>query len=151
MYLASSVDVGDVVPRHDFVKLPSFKLSKNASWIEESIIHGKRVSDLSHDSLCGSQNDKQCKDEREMLTVQLRRCIRLFCSGKDLSKDYVLEYHAKGFPKINGSRFEGENGAEATIHVECDVVRFQNEDGVFVRHSPLVKRIAPLCAQIYKD
>ena len=67
------------------------------------------------------------------------------------SNDYILEYHSNGAAMKGGSSSEVSVDADATIHIDEDVVRFQDCDGVFLRHSPLVSRLAPLCAQINTD
>ena len=139
MYLASYIDVSDIVPSHLYSGVPKFKNPKSSKLLKNSLINDIRLTDASLKNLEEIQSENLKIQEIEMLKKQLRRMIHFFVTDKDCEKDISVT--------VTSSNYEYKNQHS---DIEIDILR----NKVFCKTSksgscdlsPLVKRIALLCA-----
>ncbi len=149
-HLGTSLDLGDIVPTHDFEGLPSFKLPREAAAIEEVICGDKEVLALNLERLRESQHPDSAEEEKAALERQLRRMIHFLHTGEDSSEDFQLRLMASD-ERANDSAAHS-NGklaakAERTLITNGPHTHYLVEGMTYSRFSPMSARLAPLCAQ----
>lgn len=136
-FLASYVDVGDVVPTHDFSGLPPYRLPAAAATIEQVVCKGKSLQQMRYTELLEAAGDAAVAAEMNALKRQLRRVVWFLICGVEPRSDYVLKSGKVRDPEV-GEVIVELGGAEILVAIDGQVVR---------KRSRVIERLLPLIAQ----
>jgi hypothetical protein len=141
----ATLDVSDVVPAGNFAGLPKFKTPREATTLEQILIHERDVCDLNIERLRASQTPQSNERETSELARQLRRVVHFLMTGEDPPRDAALLVLV-GTPDANGGDEPAENGsASRKLILDSDRVVYHDGGRTFRRRSPMVARLAALC------
>lgn len=148
-HLGTSLDLRDVVPTHDFEGLPVFHLPNEAEAIEDIIVNGKDVIELNLARQMMSQDSASPEEERAALERQLRRIIHFLFTGEDSPADLPLLLAKADKTNEGEFQFQGslENGEARELEVTGSNVSYRAAGKTYERYSPMIARLALLCAQ----
>ncbi len=138
--LGCSVDIGDVVPHSDAGVLPPYRTPKAAAAIEEIVVGGRTALELNRERLFAVRSSDAAAVELEALKRQLRRCIRLLCTGEDRTDDFRLFYARQPTSRI-------PNNYDAVLVDDGETIEWRMEDRSVRRRSRMARRLAMLAAQ----
>jgi hypothetical protein len=122
--LANCIDLGDLVSGPSFGGLPPFRLPARADTLAKVVVEGRDVLDVNLERLRSARHAGSEAEERAALARGLRRVVHYVFTGEERSGDGALDLAVDG-PRC-AYRAAGRS---------------------YERYSPLVARIAPLCAQ----
>lgn len=147
-HLGTSLDLGDLVPTHDFEGLPVFHLPNEAAAIEEIIVKRKDILELNLERQIMSQDSASSEKENAAVERQLRRIIHFLFTGGDSHADVPLWLTESDETNEGESRVQVsfENGAR-TLKIKDSNVSYQSSGKTYERYSPMIVRLAKLCAQ----
>jgi hypothetical protein len=145
-HLGTSLDLGDLVPTHDFEGLPVFHLPNEAEAIEDVIIKRKDILGLNLERQIGLQGSASAEEEKDAIEKQLRRIIHFLFTGEDATTDSPLllaetdqgEFEAPGILGIGEAR---------SLEIKGLNVSYRAAGKTYERYSPMIARLALLCAQ----
>lgn len=150
-YHGNSLDLGDVVPHHEFSGLPPFRFPQEAQSIEDVLLSRKSILDINYERILMSNNGEVSNNsERLALESQFRRLVHLLCTGEDFNQDCQLI-----FVDLESSQLESvirlslsNPDPHTRIFAANDqhVQYFVNGES-FSRFSPMAIRLARLGAQ----
>jgi len=142
--LASSVDLGDVIPSFNFDSIAAFQSPSESATVEEVIISLRSPRDINQAKLVAAQSEQRSAEEKQELTRQLRRIIHFLHTGRD-EEPATLLWHSSRLAE-GGTSNPDEGRANRWIF--CDGPKTQYWDGTakYERCSPLAARLAKLCA-----
>jgi hypothetical protein len=141
----ATLDVSDVVPASNFAGLPKFKTPREATTLEQILIHERDVCDLNIERLRASQTPQSNERETSELARQLRRVVHFLMTGEDPPRDAALLVLV-GTPDANGGDEPAENGsASRKLILDSDRVVYHDGGRTCRRRSPMVARLAALC------
>lgn len=135
-YLSSYVDVGDIVPSHDYQGLPPFRMPTAAPLIERVVCGGESLQQIRYEELAAAAGDAAAIAERDELKRQLRRVVWYLITGVQPERDYVLSVGAANTVVERGVAVEQEE----------DFVRINIQGRVIKKRSKAIARLAPLIA-----
>jgi hypothetical protein len=138
--LGCSVDIGDVVPSSDAGVLPPYRTPKAAAAIEEIVVGGRTALELNRERLFAVRNGDAVAVELEALKRQLRRCIRLLCTGEDRTDDFRLFYSRQPISGI-------PDGYDAVLVNDGETIEWRMSDRSVRRRSHMARRLALLAGQ----
>ena len=138
--LGCSVDIGDVVPNSDAQVLPPYRTPKAAAAIEEIVIGGRTALNINRERLFAVRSGDTAAVEFEALKRQLRRCIRLLCTGEDCTDDFRLFYARRPTSGI-------PDGYDAVFIDGGETIEWRMSDRSVRRRSHMAKRLAMLAGQ----
>lgn len=143
--LGPSVDLGDVIPASDYTGLPPFRLSRQASTVEQVIVEGKDIMDVYRERLHGLQHAQIHIEEERALKKEMRRLLWFLFTGKDRQEDYHLRLvRSNHIP----DRETGGLPSSPMVEIVQDGSNLVLRNGkhVWNRYSPMASRLASLCA-----
>jgi hypothetical protein len=131
LVLGPSVDISDVVPHPGFDDLPDYRTPREAACIEEAIIGGREVKNINISRLRAAQHSQSESLESGELRRQLRRFIHVIMTGMEPTvEDAFVGTGECGAPSVAGS-----------------IARYTTHGQTFVRYSPMVARLVPVCLE----
>jgi hypothetical protein len=145
-HLGTSLDLTDLIPRHDSVELPAFKMPAEAEAIERIIIQGEHPLELNYERLRGAQTVASKREETLALQAQMRRIIHFFHTGEDartIERLLLVPRPAVGETR----RPESFPSGTRAISLDGSHTRYVDGDKVYSRYSPLCARLAVLSAE----
>jgi len=147
-HLGTSLDLGDLVPTHDFEGLPVFHLPNEAAAIEEIIVKRKDILELNLERQIMSQDSASSEKEKAALERQLRRIIHFLFTGEDSPADVPLWLAESDETNEGESQVQVslENGVR-TLEIRGSNVSYQSSGKTYERYSPMIVRLAMLCSQ----
>jgi hypothetical protein len=146
-HLGTSVDLTDLVPQHDSVELPQFKMPAEAETIERIIVGGKHPLDLNYERIRQAQMADSIQQEFTAIKAELRRVIHFFHTGEDSRETPRLLLVSKSGSHSNGGGPESTQSPVRTISVAGNHTRYSANGKVYSRYSPLCARLALLCGE----
>ena len=147
-HLGTSVDLSDLIPRHDSVELPPFRLPAEAETIEKIIIGGEHPLKLNYERLLAAQRPESVQRERQALEAQLRRAIHFLYTGQDSPEPVPLFMADAAVSEDEEHRLLEDLGAHARIIIlEGSQTRYLANRRAYSRYSPMCARLAYLCAE----
>ena len=135
-FLASYVDVGDVVPTHDFQGLPPFRLPAAARLIERVVCGGESLQQMRFEELCSAAGPEAEAREFDELKRQLRRVVWYLITGGQPERDFILRPGPVADPKVE----------EVVVVMEGDFVIASIQGRVIKKRSKAIARLVPLIA-----
>lgn len=134
-FMASYVDIGDLVPSADYDGLPEFFLPAEAYKIEGVITGEESLQNIELDELISRHGIEALEEEISALKCELRRMIWFLATGEVRKEDYILK-----LGKLEGSESDSvtleTNGAEVAINLFGRVVK--KRSNAIVRISSLI-------------
>jgi hypothetical protein len=147
-HLGTSVDLTDLVPNHDAVELPPFKLPAEAETIERIIIGGEHPLKLNYERLLAAQRPDRVHRERRAVETQLRRAIHFLYTGQNSAQPLPLFMSDAELSEGEQRRLREELGPHARIIIlEGSQTRYLADGKTYSRYSPLCARLAYVCAE----
>jgi len=139
-YLSQAIDVGDLIPRHDYGELPAYKRPLFSERIAQSVVGNFNQRQVVHDELLhNSGNLASRQDEDRALQKAIRQYIMFFMFGVATEKDFNVRMISTSadispttFPATPKDLILFKCGNELTAHFEGRKV---------TKHSPLVSRL----------
>lgn len=135
-YLSSYVDLGDVVPTHDYQGLPPYRLPAAASLIERVVCGGESLQQMRYEELTAASGDQATMAELNELKRQLRRVVWYLITGGQPEKDYVLRA---------GCVAEAAQD-EVVIELGQEFIKLSIQGRVIQKRSKAIARLLPLIA-----
>jgi hypothetical protein len=142
----ATLDFSDVVPASNFAGLPQYKTPREAATLEQILIRGKDVCEVNIELLRAAQTAQSGERESTELSRQLRRIIHFLMTAEDDPRDAPLALcgmlRGDGGGDIDGA----VDVRQRLLILESDQILYCNRGRPFRRYSPMVARLAPLCA-----
>ncbi|HMH44422.1 MAG TPA: hypothetical protein VK557_13110 [Pyrinomonadaceae bacterium] len=145
--LGTSVNLGDLIPRHDVDELPPFKMPAEAGIIEKIIIGGEHPLNLNHERLRGAQTPDSARQETLALQAQLRRIIHFFHTGQDSNEPARLFLLPSADANGSGRKQWGVPEGARVISLVGNQTRYVADGKLYSRYSPMCARLTTLCAE----
>jgi hypothetical protein len=143
----ATVSLADVVPASNFAGLPKYNTPREAAALERVLIEGKDVCELNIERLRAAQTAHSGEREASELSRQLRRLIHFLMTAEDDSRDAPLSL--LGTSRGDSRReMELDGISRRALALDSDHVVYHDAGRAFRRYSPMVARLAPLCAQV---
>ena len=144
--LASSFDLGDIIPTPEFQGVAPFRMPSEAASIEEVIVSGKSPSEINFARMANEQSPRRSIEEKEELRRQLFRIIHFLHTGEDREVDAI----GIRISDSADSLADPENALpspddEPWITVTGNETRYCFGGQTYSRYSPLAARLANLC------
>jgi radical SAM superfamily enzyme YgiQ (UPF0313 family)/ubiquinone/menaquinone biosynthesis C-methylase UbiE len=146
--LSHSLNLSDIIHdsgvTFDFKGLPPFNLTRESKVIEEVLVGGRNILDitLERQQLIQSNNIKN--EELTALKMQIKRLIHFVCTGHDLNYDFpfqIIEQGGYDHININGA----DTAFVRTIIIDNKVIEYVPSCGVKIRkNSVLCRRLTQL-------
>lgn len=133
-YLSSYVDLGDVVPTHDFQGLPMYRLPAEAPLIERVICSGESLQNMRYEELVAAAGAPGLEAELKELKRQLRRVVWYLVTGCEPEEDYILR----------AGCVEGASVDELVVEYEGEFIKIAIQGGVIRKRSKAIARLMPL-------
>ncbi len=146
-FLDTSLDFSDVVPAPDFDQLVDFKLSAEAKALEDVVIRGKDIIDINLARATASRHESSEREESEALRCQLRRFIHFLHTGETSYEGRQMDYlNLDASAQSVGRSFERVSNDSSLVVLNGNETQYITKHGESVRFSPMIARVAPLCA-----
>lgn len=152
-HLGATLDLSDLVPSSGFGGLPKYRIPSEADSIEEILIRGRDAVDINLERQKRSQQPGSVDLETAELRRQLRRLVHFLFTGKDSLQDFpliIVDENATS-PVAHLTELSRPSGTQRFIAVQGSTVKLwidsppDRRSADFVRESPLIARLAPLC------
>jgi hypothetical protein len=151
--IATSLDVGDLVPAHDSYALPPFRMPAEAQAIEDVILRKKTILDITVERQQAYQQENSDASESEALRCQLRRFIYFMIVGHDAdaSMGFIsvcrTEEQSLGGQSDTTMSHAIENGNVPAIRLNLrgSWIDVKTPEKSYTRYSPLCARLGLLC------
>jgi hypothetical protein len=143
-FLASTLDLGDVVHGRQALTLPPYRRPKEASTIRDIIINRRDILEIQHERLRRAQSTGQTTGEREALCRSLRRILHFLLTGVDDQNDRPLTVLRRDKSGVGPPRLPTSCRVLVT---DNHVVEYWSDGRCFKRYSPLAARLARLCGE----
>jgi hypothetical protein len=145
-HLGTSLKMNDLIPRHDSVELPQFRMPREAEAIQRIIIGGEHPLDLNYERLRRAQRPDNKREELLALQAQLRRIIHFFHTGENSSQPCRLFLLSSADANGNGQEHVLPSRAR-TISLVGNQTRYSADGKIYSRYSPMCARLASVCAE----
>lgn len=147
--LELALDLSDLAPAEIGAPLPEFRMPAEASTMID-LIHGEAdILDIKLQRLRQSHTDERDRDEADALKSQLRRLIHFLFTGEDTGApvDFVVRMQNVVSSSAESSHPVTMAEGEANIlYMRGNSVDYVCPNGSHSRYSPLIARLAPICA-----
>jgi hypothetical protein len=147
--LAGSLNLGDIIPSSDFEGLPVFTPPKESKAIEAAILGKDRILNINTERQRSIQDPQTAEEEVLELKFQMRRIIRLLCTGRNEyleNKLYVFECPFDDLNvKIPTELMENDQ-QELILLCNNSMIRYVSHMDDYQRHSPMCVRLARMSA-----
>lgn len=94
--LGHSIDISDVIPHHDFVNQPAFRIPSHAQDIEQVVVHNTPILDINR-AREPKATPQSVREEKEAVRKQLRRFFHYLATGEDKTPDEINARAEGGF------------------------------------------------------
>ena len=148
-HLATSVDVGDVIPTFDHHQLPRFTMPQEAQTIEDVAIRGGDLMEIHLARLRAAQQEGSEDLETAAVQRQLRRLVHYLYTAEDRgeSVDLVVTlYQGTQEDSVAHGRNLLTRAGTTVLVIDGAQTNYVSRDSSYVRYSPMCARLGLLCA-----
>jgi hypothetical protein len=141
----ATLDFSDVVPASNFAGLPKYKTPREAAALEQVLIEGKEICELSVERLRAAQTCDSAQRESIELARQLRRIVHFLMTGEDSPRDAPLALWGVLGGGTDTADISSLEAADRMLVLDGNHVIYHDSGRSYQRYSPMVQRLAVLC------